>query len=218
MEGINNSFKTIKMKSLKVNLGIAMLVIATLTAVSCKNNSEEDNSDHSTMDHENMDADSNMMEGGSQASEDMTGSENLDSPTERIVIDYLELKDALVADNTEDAAKAGEGLVTAFEEFDMSEYEGEQQQELTEIIDDAKEHAEHITMSDIAHQREHFELLSVDMVDLVEITGSPKRLYQQFCPMYNDNKGGVWLSASEEIRNPYFGQKMLTCGTVQKEI
>lgn len=206
------------MKSLKVNLGIAMLVIATLTAVSCKNNSEEDNSDHSTMDHENMDADSNMMEGGSQASEDMTGSENLDSPTERIVIDYLELKDALVADNTEDAAKAGEGLVTAFEEFDMSEYEGEQQQELTEIIDDAKEHAEHITMSDIGHQREHFELLSVDMVDLVEITGSPKRLYQQFCPMYNDNKGGVWLSASEEIRNPYFGQKMLTCGTVQKEI
>lgn len=206
------------MKCLKVNLGIAMLVIVSLTAVSCKNNNEEGNIDHSTMDHENINADSDMMEGGSQASEDMTSSENMDSQTERIINDYLELKDALVADNTEDAAKAGEGLVTAFEGFDLSEHEEEQQQELTEIIEDAKEHAEHITTSDMSHQREHFELLSVDMVELLEITGFPKRLYQQFCPMYNDNKGGVWLSASEEIRNPYFGQKMLNCGEVQKEI
>ncbi|UJH91890.1 DUF3347 domain-containing protein [Antarcticibacterium sp. 1MA-6-2] len=111
-----------------------------------------------------------------------------------------------------------ESLVAAFEEFDMSEYEGGQQKELTEIIEDAKEHAEHITMSDIAHQREHFDILSVDLVDMLEITGSPKTLYQQFCPMYNSNKGAIWLSASEEIKNPYFGQKMLTCGEVQKEI
>lgn len=206
------------MKNLKVNLGIAMLVFASLTAVSCKNNNEEGNVDHSTMDHENMNADSNMIEGGSQASEDMRGSENQDSQTGRIVNDYLQLKDALVADNTEEAAKAGEGLVKAFEGFDMSEYEEGQQQELTEIIEDAKEHAEHITMSDIAHQREHFDILSVDLADMLKITGSPKPLYQQFCPMYNSNKGAIWLSASEEIRNPYFGQSMLTCGEVQKEI
>ena len=206
------------MKNLKVNLGIAMLVFVSLTAVSCKNNNEEGNVDHSTMDHENMNTNSDMMEGGSQAAEDMPGSENEDSQTGRIVNDYLELKDALVADNTEDAAKAGEGLVTAFEGFDISEYEEGQQQELTEIIEDAKEHAEHITMSDMAHQREHFEILSIDLVDLLEITGSPRTLYQQFCPMYNENKGGIWLSASEEIRNPYFGQSMLTCGEVQQEI
>lgn len=206
------------MKNLKVNLGIAMLVFASLTAVSCKNNNEESNVDNLEMDHENMNEGSEMMEGRSQASEDMAGSENQDSQTGRIVNDYLELKDALVADNIEDAAKAGEGLVTAFEGFDMSEYDEGQQQELTEIIEDAKEHAEHITMSDMAHQREHFEILSIDLVDLLEITGSPRTLYQQFCPMYNENKGGIWLSASEEIRNPYFGQSMLTCGEVQKEI
>ncbi|QED37162.1 DUF3347 domain-containing protein [Antarcticibacterium arcticum] len=206
------------MKNLKVNLGIAMLVIASLTAVSCKNNNEEGSVDHSTMDHENMNADSDMMEGGAQPSQDVMGSENEDSQTGRIVNDYLELKDALVADNIKDAAKAGEGLVKAFEEFDMSEYEEGQQQELTEIIEDAKEHAEHITMSDIAHQREHFDILSVDLADMLEITGSPKTLYQQFCPMYNSNKGAIWLSTSEEIRNPYFGQSMLTCGEVQKEI
>ena len=206
------------MKNLKVNLGIAMLVIASLTAVSCKNNNEEGNVDHSGMDHENMSEGSEMMEDGEQTSEDMPGSENQDSQTGIIVNDYLELKDALVADNSEGAAEAGESLVTAFENFDRSGYEAAEQQELNEIIESAKEHADHISYSDMAHQREHFELMSIDMVDMLAITGSPETLYQQFCPMYNDNKGGIWLSTSEEIRNPYFGQSMLSCGEVQKEI
>ncbi|MGI0106405.1 DUF3347 domain-containing protein [Salinimicrobium sp. WS361] len=206
------------MKNLKVNLGIAMLVIASLTAVSCKNNNEEGNVDHSGMDHENMSEGSEMMEDGEQTSEEMPGSENQDSQTGIIINDYLELKDALVADNSEGAAQAGESLVTAFENFDRSGYEAAEQQELTEIIESAKEHADHISYSDMAHQREHFELMSIDMVDMLAITGSPETLYQQFCPMYNDNKGGIWLSTSEEIRNPYFGQSMLSCGEVQKEI
>lgn len=39
-------------------------------------------------------------------------------------------------------------------------------------------------------------------------------VYKQFCPMAFGNKGGYWLSDAAEIRNPYFGDKMLTCGTV----
>ncbi|WP_424494093.1 DUF3347 domain-containing protein [Salinimicrobium sp. GXAS 041] len=206
------------MKNLKVNLGIAMLVFASFTAVSCKNQNEEDNVDHSEMNHDIMNGSSDMMEERSQTSEDMSGSENQDAQAGIIVNDYMELKDALVDDNSEGAAQAGKNLVASFENFDMSSYEAEEQQELTEIIEDAKEHAEHITMSDMAHQREHFDILSVDLVDLLEITGSSGTLYQQFCPMYNDNKGAIWLSTSEEIRNPYFGQSMLTCGKVQKEI
>ena len=195
-----------------------MLVIASLTAVSCKNNNEEGNVDHSGMDHENMSEGSEMMEDGEQTSEEMPGSENQDSQTGIIINDYLELKDALVADNSEGAAQAGESLVAAFENFNMSGYEAAERQELTEIIESAKEHADHISYSDMAHQREHFELMSIDMVDMLAITGSPERLYQQFCPMYNNKKGAIWLSTSEEIRNPYFGQNMLSCGEVQKEI
>ena len=60
--------------------------------------------------------------------------------------------------------------------------------------------------------------LSIDIADMVAITGAAKTLYQQYCPMYNNNKGGMWLSASEEIKNPYYGAKMLNCGEVQKEI
>ena len=85
-------------------------------------------------------------------------------------------------------------------------------------IKDAKNHGEHIAESEIDHQREHFEALGKDMKDLIAFTGTDRKLYQQYCPMYNDHKGGMWLSASEEIRNPLFGSKMLQCGKVEEVI
>ncbi len=36
-----------------------------------------------------------------------------------------------------------------------------------------------------------------------------------FCPMVDNNKGAYWLSLSETIYNPYFGSKMLKCGSVK---
>ncbi|NVK50788.1 MAG: DUF3347 domain-containing protein, partial [Cyclobacteriaceae bacterium] len=36
--------------------------------------------------------------------------------------------------------------------------------------------------------------------------------------MYKNNTGGVWLSASTDIKNPLFGSAMLTCGSVQDTI
>ena len=141
------------MRKLKLNLSIAILLFATLTNISCKNNNEEGSVDHSGMEHENMNGAQEMMEGGADASKDLRSGQIENSQTGRIVTNYLKIKDALVADNTADATKAGESLVTAFEKFDMTEYDEGQQQELTEIIEDAKEHAEHITMREISHQR-----------------------------------------------------------------
>lgn len=42
--------------------------------------------------------------------------------------------------------------------------------------------------------------------------------FRQFCPMAFDNTGGFWLSSSDEILNPYFGDAMLTCGNVDEEL
>jgi len=43
-------------------------------------------------------------------------------------------------------------------------------------------------------------------------------VYKQYCPMAFDGKGAFWLSSSEEIRNPYYGDKMLKCGRVEETI
>jgi len=129
---------------------------------------------------------------------------------------YLELKNALVADNNSDAAKAGKMLAMALKMFETSKFSESDKKELDEIIEVATEHAEHIIKSDIAHQREHFKQLSQDMIDFVEITQVQSELFVQYCPMYD--KGSSWLSSEEKILNPYYGSKMLTCGKVQKKI
>jgi len=36
--------------------------------------------------------------------------------------------------------------------------------------------------------------------------------------MVDNNKGAVWLSAKKDIRNPYYGEAMLTCGSTSEEL
>ncbi len=137
-----------------------------------------------------------------------------------IVGSYLQLKNALVNDKTNESATAGAALETTFKKFDKKELAPQQKKVYEDVEDDAREHAEHIAANagKIEHQREHFDMLSKDIYDLVKTFGSPQLLYKDFCPMYNDNKGAIWLSEKKEIRNPYYGKKMLTCGSVKEEI
>lgn len=67
-------------------------------------------------------------------------------------------------------------------------------------------------------QRLQFKSLSTLMVRLTEAYGSKQTLYVQHCPMAMDNSGANWLSNFAEVRNPYFGDLMLTCGKVVKTI
>lgn len=99
-----------------------------------------------------------------------------------IIDHYLALKDALVEDNSNKAAGSAKMLFDAFAKFDFKKQAKSQQKELGEIIEDASEHAEHISdnKGNIEHQREHFEILSIDLKDLVVITGSDRTLYQLF--------------------------------------
>jgi hypothetical protein len=61
-------------------------------------------------------------------------------------------------------------------------------------------------------------MLSKDMYDLVKKFAAGERIYANYCPMYNDDKGAIWLSETEEIKNPYYGSVMLTCGKVTETI
>ena len=186
------------MKNLKIR--IAAMVLLT---VSFANAQEKEKMNH---DHGNMKMDHSTMK--------MDKMNN--TKADAVLADYFILKDALVGDDSKKAAQAGSKLMVSLKAFDVTSYNKEQQKELVDIIEDAVENAEHISKSPIAHQREHFKTLSTDITDMVAITGTKNKLYQQFCPMYD--KGSAWLSTSNEVKNPYYGSKMLKCGKVQKEI
>ena len=138
-----------------------------------------------------------------------------------IVTAYLQLKNAFTKDNSNDAATGGTSLETAFKTFDKTALSADQKKAFEDVEDDAREHAEHIGKNggNIAHQREHFVMLSKDMADLIKTFGSGgQTLYKDFCPMANDGKGAIWISEVKEIKNPYLGSKMPTCGTMKEEI
>ena len=111
-------------------------------------------------------------------------------------------------------------MYKTFNSADASGLTAAQKKEYTDIAGDAKEHAEHIgdNAGKIAHQREHFAILSKDINDLIKLLGSNKKLYQDHCPMYDDGKGAIWISETKEIKNPYYGSQMLTCGSVKKTL
>ncbi|MBO0340692.1 DUF3347 domain-containing protein [Flagellimonas profundi] len=199
------------MKKANATTGILAMAIIALSVTSCKDKKKEQESQDGH--HMEQMEDSGTMEDHSQMDHG-----EMAMMSSEVIADYLTLKNALVSDDKDGAAKAGEKLESSLKRFDMGKFGDEQQDELRDIVEDATEHAEHIAKSDIGHQREHFDVLSKDIIDLLAITGSDRTLYQAYCPMYNNNKGAQWLSASKEIKNPYYGSKMMTCGEVQKEI
>ncbi len=146
--------------------------------------------------------------------------EKTKSSIKEITTHYLHIKNALANDDGGEAASGGKAFVAALAKFDKSIITAEQKKGYSDIEVDALEMADHISTNadKIEHQREHFDMLSKDMYDIVKTFGAGQTLYQTHCPMYNDNKGANWLSETKEIKNPYLGKKMSTCGSVKEEI
>lgn len=142
------------------------------------------------------------------------------SPVNGLLQDYLQMKNDFAKDDDKGAADTGNKMLKDFNDFDKSALKEEDIKVFDDIADDAKEHAEHIgaNAGNIKHQREHFDMLSKDMYDLVKKFGAGEKIYVDFCPMYNDNKGATWLSETKEIKNPYLGKNMPTCGEVKEEL
>jgi hypothetical protein len=145
---------------------------------------------------------------------------NADGAMREMVTQYLQIKNALTNDNGKDAATAGNVFVASMGKMEETSLTTQKRKTWDDLSDDAKEMAEHIGKSadKIEHQREHFDMLSRDMYDMVKAFGAGRSLYNDYCPMYNNKKGATWLSETKEIKNIYFGKKMLTCGTVKEEM
>ncbi|WP_186756408.1 DUF3347 domain-containing protein [Echinicola salinicaeni] len=118
---------------------------------------------------------------------------------------YIKVKTALVEGDAQAASKYAQELATA-----SAELEGH-----AELVESAKVI---VAESDLEKQREGFEKLSAAVEGVIEGHISSGKVYKQYCPMAFNNKGGYWLSDVAEIRNPYFGDKMLKCGRVEKEM
>ncbi len=137
---------------------------------------------------------------------------------------YYGVKDALVATDAAKAKSGAAALLTVLNDLDAGSLSATDKKALAT----AKTSATGITKTgDVDTQRGQFETLSTAMIALAKATkpgkrggrsGIPAPTYVQFCPMAAEGKGAYWLSDKKEVRNPYYGDKMLKCGSVKEEI
>ncbi len=133
---------------------------------------------------------------------------------------YFNMKDALIADDLARAQKASEEMKQVLSKVNMSLFTGDAHNvwmKQSSSIQNALQHTAHFKT--IAEVRKAFKQMSAGMIAISQ-TFKPydKTLYELNCPMFDDNKGGDWLSLSKEVKNPYYGKSMLSCGEVKVTI
>lgn len=136
-----------------------------------------------------------------------------------VITKYYELKNALVATKGDNADTAAAQLVTI-----TGRLQAVLQKDTTApvalkpyldtIIAQGKIIAA-IKDETCEKQRLAFGTLSSAMYGLLKnVDLKNAHVYQEYCPMAFNEKGAHWLSDDSDIKNPYFGKKMLECGEV----
>ncbi len=150
----------------------------------------------------------------------ITASKVFQIQLKKVFEQYILLKDALTNDDSKTTQKLAALLLNGMSKIDMKLLTNQEaHNHWMTISNEITASATSISKtSDIAVQRNHFKHLSAHLIKAVKLFGVSQEVYEQFCPMANDNKGAYWLSLSKEIKNPYFGKAMSTCGETKSTI
>ncbi len=130
---------------------------------------------------------------------------------------YVGLKDAFVSSNADDVRKKATETADQLTAVDMKQLTGAAHNDWMIYHGEMASALERIKAAeDIEAQREHFEKLSYSLYKTIKAYGlGGITAYYTYCPMAFNDKGAHWLSDNDQIRNPYFGDAMLTCGSVE---
>lgn len=133
--------------------------------------------------------------------------DNAENGLSAVLQSYYNIKDALVAGNNKTASEnAAEFIKSLNGVSTISDANVKALLKDANTIADAKS---------IDKQRVAFSEFSNNMTAVakeMKMTSAP--VYLQYCPM----KKAGWLSSEKNIKNPYYGNSMLTCGKVTETI
>jgi Cu(I)/Ag(I) efflux system membrane fusion protein len=134
-----------------------------------------------------------------------------------LVMATYRLNSALVEEDISKAEQAAAGLDDASAKL----RETEMPTELAQTIKALAESVEGFDgLGDVEKYRSQLDLLSQSLIDLlqnahVEDLGA---VYRAYCPMAFDNRGASWITPEEIVLNPYFGDRMLRCGSIEETL
>lgn len=143
------------------------------------------------------------METKNENSADIAEATFSDETAQEVFKNYQQIRLALVDSDFDGVQKAAENLAESI---------SQEKQAIKTMANTMVE------ATDIEKQRELFSELTEKVEPMFKEHIATGTLYKQFCPMAFQGEGGYWISNMEDIKNPYYGQKMLKCGKVTEEI
>ena len=159
-------------------------------------------------------------ENHSNMNERMKVSVEFQNQLKSVFNEYINLKNALVKDDSKSVVAESKKLLDNLSKVDMQLLKSDKTHNHWMSVE---KEIKMVTVSisktlDLKEQRNHFKDLSTYLTNAIEVFGINEKVYHQFCPMANNNKGAYWLSKEEKVINPYYGEAMLTCGEVKQII
>lgn len=197
------------MKKTLRNLMMLSLVAGTLSMTSCRETKEDEAAEpmqHEMREGEEMDHDDmDHTTGDDVVIDDEITAEFQNEEIASVYQHYINIKQALVQTDAEMAQDRAKGMIA-----DLETEEG---------FDNLATAARSIsTSNDVNEQRVAFSDLTKAMEAQLQGALASGEIYKQYCPMAFEGKGDAWFSNTKEIRNPYYGDKMLKCGRVEATI
>ncbi len=138
-------------------------------------------------------------------------------PIDGIYASYLALQRALAGDDLAAGAKALTAMSKVADGIQDSAMDAEalgQWQGYKAALVDAQK------AKDLGGVRTAFQPLSKRLLALTARFGHGGKTsyYQVHCPMAFDNKGADWIQEGKDVKNPFYGDMMLGCGSVMHEL
>jgi hypothetical protein len=128
---------------------------------------------------------------------------------------YIDIKNALVKSDSETASKKAENMIEIMNNLDFESLSDKQFNNFKKNKTQLLKIAEQIKNSNnIELQRKSFAELSLLIWDIVKnFEEINQDLFYFYCPM----KKTYWISYENKVQNPYYGSKMLTCGSLSEK-
>jgi len=193
-----------------------LLFAVAIAFSSCSGKKEEAKSEDTSQDMHASGTEAAIEAGAPQ----FTVSDAFQKQLAGVFTSYVTLKDAFVLSDAAKVKSEAVATQTTLASVDMKLLEGAAHQDWMNYLGGLESSLKEIQATeDIEMQRKAFSSLSDNLYKSIKAYGlGGTTAFYEFCPMAFNNEGGFWLSNEEKIRNPYFGDKMLTCGTVKEKL
>lgn len=138
------------------------------------------------------------------------------TPKVAVISAYYGVKNALIISDAAATSTKAKDLLTAIATFPTDKLSAADKTNWTKYAAKLQFDTRHIAEnSNIGHQRENFATLSENMFAAIKaLKLNTAVVYRAYCPM----KKTYWLSEAAAIKNPYYGNEMLTCGEVKQTL